>query len=71
MEYAEKYGVTRNAKITIKDVLEEAYPKELAEELLIDFYKCDVCSKEQSKYGDRIGARIDIEEEFFDKDRII
>jgi hypothetical protein len=71
MEYAEKYAIVKNAKVSIKNVLDDVYPKELAEELLIDFYKCDVCSKEQSKYGDRIGARIDIEEEFFDKDRII
>lgn len=71
MQYAEKHTVTRDAKITVEDVLTDTYPEDLTKELLLDFYKCEVCSSEQVKSGDYIGARIDIEEEFFDKDRII
>lgn len=71
LQYAEKNVITRTSKVTVKDVLYNLYPDDLAEELLIDFYKCDICSKEQQRYGDNIGSRIDIEEEFFDKNRII
>lgn len=71
MQYAEKHDVTRNTNIQLEDVLADMYPPELVKELMLDYYKCDICCKEQSKYGDSIGARIDIEEEFFDKDKII
>lgn len=71
LQYADKYFIDKNTKITLQGVLYDVYPESLANELMIDFYKCDICSHEQSKYGDAIGARIDIEEEFFDKDKII
>lgn len=71
MQYAEKYEIRRNTKVGVEEILNDIYPHVLAEELITDFYKCDVCSKEQLKYGDRIGSRIDIEEEFFERDKII
>jgi hypothetical protein len=71
LQYAEKNVIGVATRVTLEQVLSESYPPELVKELIIDFYKCDICSKEQGKYGDRIGARIDIEEEFFDKDKII
>lgn len=71
LQYAEKHNITPTTNVTVKDVLYDAYPEALAKELLIDFYKCDVCAKEQHRHGDYIGSRIDIEEEFFDKNRII
>lgn len=71
LQYAERHDVIGAEKITLKDVLIDIYPENLSHQLLIDFYKCDICSHEQYKYGDAIGARTDIEEEFFDKDKII
>ena len=71
MQYAEKHNIAKGDKVTIQDVVSDTYPEELTKELMLDFYKCDVCSSEQAKYGDNIGGRIDIEEEFFNKDRII
>jgi hypothetical protein len=71
MQYAEHHSVIKGSKIRLEEVLSDIYPADLVKELMIDFYKCDVCSHEQSKYGDYIGARMDIEEEFFDKDKII
>lgn len=71
MKFAENYNVTKDFDINIERVLNIIYPKDLAEQLIINFYKCDVCSSEQRKYGDYIGSRLDIEEEFFDKDKII
>lgn len=71
LQYAEHYEVGKTAKIKLEEVLAAIYPAELTKDLMIDFYKCEVCSSEQRKYGDYIGARIDIEEEFFDKNRII
>ena len=71
LQYAENYEVGKTAKIKLEEVLTAVYPAELTKDLMIDFYKCEVCSNEQRKYGDYIGARIDIEEEFFDKNRII
>ena len=71
MQYAEKHIVLKDNKITLEEILIDIYPENLVKELIIDFYKSDICSKEQEKYGDCIGARMDIEEEFFDKDKII
>lgn len=71
LQYAEKHTVMPHIPVTFKDVLYDTYPETLAKELLIDFYKSDVCSKEQQRHNDYIGSRTDIEEEFFDKNRII
>lgn len=71
LKYAETNKVSATDSIQLQSVLENIYPKDLTEQLMLDFYKCDICSHEQSKCGDNIGARIDIEEEFFDKNRII
>lgn len=71
MQYAEAYGVSKNAEINLEQVLKEIYPEQLVHDLMFSFYKCVVCSNEQAKYGDYIGSRTDIEEEFFDKDKII
>ena len=71
LQYAEKYNVDKTSKISITELLTTIYPEELVKELLMDFYKCEFCSKEQSRYGDMIGARLDLEEEVFDKNRII
>jgi len=71
LQYAEKYNVDKTFKISITELLTAIYPEELVKELLIDFYKCEFCSGEQSRYGDMIGARLDLEEEVFDKNRII
>lgn len=69
--FAEEHNITKTDRITLQQILEVIYPKELCDELMINFYKCQICSDEQTKYGDYIGARTDIEDEFFDKDKII
>lgn len=71
LQYAEANTIGKNVKVSLQEVLSSIYPEKLTRELMLDFYKCDVCSSEQSKCGDYIGSRIDIEEEFFDKDRLI
>ena len=71
MQYAEGVEIQKCTKITLEQILKEIYPNELVKEVMTNFYKCSICASEQSKYGDYIGSRIDIEEEFFDKDKII
>jgi hypothetical protein len=68
MIYAEANDVTPTSKVALKDVLSYVYPPELTRNLLINFYKAEVCCKEQERSGDYIGARIDIENEFFNID---
>lgn len=66
--YAENFDVLPGIKVGLKDVLAYTYPPELMKKLLVDFYKLEVCVDEQHRSGDDIGARLDIENEFFDID---
>jgi len=71
MQFAEKHNVTSKAALNMEHVLNDIYPTELATKLMYDFYKCEVCSDVQTSLNDYIGSRLEIEEEFFEKDKII
>jgi len=71
MIVAETKTITSKDHLKINDILSCVYPADLVETLMIDYYKCMLCSEEQYSYfGDCIGERIDIENEFFEKDKI-
>ena len=71
LQYAETKDVKVSDNITVLDILKEIYPEELYDKLETEVIKLQVLSEEQSLVGDRIGERIDIENEIFDPDETI
>ena len=69
--YAENHDCVGSEHITIESILHEMYPEDLVKTIMIGYYKNQICVSEQTKCGDYIGGRTDIEDEFFNKDLII
>lgn len=60
--YAEKYNVNIDSQLTILDVLNDIYPKDICVELLSDLSVLKIILSEQEAAGDFIGERFDIED---------
>lgn len=56
---------------SILDIMKEVYPKEIFETLEEEYYKVYWCTRTQHQLEDYIGSKIDIENEFFESDKII
>lgn len=69
--YAESFKVNINSELDLLSILKVIYPPEIQKLLEEEYWKCYFCTTVQESEGDRIGSRIDIEQEFFDSNKII
>ena len=62
---------SRPSYITIQDILNTVYPKEIADKLRLELVKLEVVTSNQRNSGDRIGAALEIEEMLFNSNEIL
>ncbi len=67
MVYAENGGTPT----TLLHILSEVYPRDIYDVLEEEYYKVSFCTDAQQSVEDYIGSRIDIENEFFELDKIL
>lgn len=64
LKYSEEYYVI-GIKVSLKDIIEICYPKDIANELILGVIKLEALSINQYSNGDEIGAEVWMEESMF------